>query len=485
MPSPFRLTFHGAAGEVTGSCTLVEAAGRRILVDLGMIQGSPLDELRNAEPLPFDPATIDAVLVTHAHVDHCGRLPLLLKGGFQGVVLATPPTAELLGPVLRSSARLQQIRIFEHAARVGGGRGGLRHVRIVEPDIDDDPPPVILYTEREVDFLMERVASVQYGAAHDLFPGLQAVFHDAGHMIGSASIELRVRAGPGGAASGATLLFSGDLGPSSAPLLSPPQSPPGADLLVLESTYGGRRHPTVHDALAQLAKIIRQARRDRDRIIIPTFALGRAQQLLYRLGELSRDGRLLGTNVYLDSKMAIVGCEAYARHRDLLAPAAARAVREGDSPLQFPELHYILSRTDSKRLNHLRGGIVLAGSGFCHGGPIMHHLAHGLWRDDTRLILIGFQPKDSLAHALAHGARRVAVFDREIDVNATVHTMQGFSGHADEPDLLAWLGGMARRPKRILLNHGDPPARAALASKIREQFGTECETPALGSVHEP
>jgi metallo-beta-lactamase family protein len=483
VPNP-RVTFFGAVGEVTGSCALLEAGDARVLIDCGLIQGTPEDEARNAIPLPVDGRSLDAVVITHAHVDHCGRVPLLPRLGYTGPVYATRPTAELLGPVLYSSARLQHIRRAEHeAARRGAGVRRPRHSLGggLEP-IEDPPsiqPPVQLYDSPDVDAALSDVRPLAYGREERIAPGVTLRFLDACHIIGSACVELTIGRG----ASRFTLVFSGDLGPSTAPLLPSAQPPSHADAVVLESTYGDRLHPKPGDTLRHLAKIIAKAKTNRDRIVIPTFALGRAQQLLYRLGQLSADGRLLQTPVYLDSKMAVTGSEAYARHRDLLSPEAAEMFQRGQSPMHFPELYYIANRQDSKRLNTLRGGgIILAGAGFCHGGPILHHLNNALWRQDARVLFIGHQPPGTLAHAIASGQEVVEILGHQVRVEARIHTMGGFSGHADQNDLVAWVGGITPAPTRILLNHGDDGARLVLADKIAEAIGVRAELPDPGQT---
>lgn len=478
-----RLTFFGAAGEVTGSCTLVETPHARVLVDFGMVQGAAEIERRNTAIPPIDIDHLDAVIVSHAHMDHCGRLPMLAPLGLRAPVYATPPTAELLGPILHGSSRLQAMLAWEHAnprrpshPRIGTGVRRLSAASPPPPPALDEEPPPQLYTQLEVDTLLTRVSPLPYRTPKSIAPGIALRFLDAGHVIGSASIELTIGSG----LNQHTLVFSGDLGPSGAPLLRPPSPPEHADVLILESTYGDRVHPEARGTLAALAEVVREAKRSRSRVLAPTFTLGRAQQLLYRLGQLSRDGRLLGVPVYLDSKMALIASEIYMRHPDLLDAETARRARSGDAPLQFPELIYIDSREDSRRLNHMRGpGIIIAGSGFCHGGPIVHHLRHGLWRQDCRVLLIGHQPHGTPAGELARGARSIFLDDQEIDVQAKVHRLPGFSGHADCNDLRAFASGIPTPPGMIILNHGEPEQRTPLAGALASQLGTRVQTPGI------
>ena len=475
MPPRPRLTFLGAAGEVTGSCTLVEMAGLRLLVDCGLIQGSPDDEARNHDPLGIDGRDVDAVVITHLHADHVGRLPLLARTGFRGPVYGTLPTAELLPRILRSSAKLQRIQIAERA------QAG------TSPDDRDDVP---LYDDADAARAVETLVPLPYGQGLSLGPNLTLRLLDAGHIIGSASVELTARAGAGPI----TLLLSGDLGARGAPLLPPPRSPPRADIVVMESTYGGRTHQDPETALAALGAVIDDARARDHLVLIPTFSLGRAQQLLHAFAALSRQGRLRAMPVYLDSHLAALGAEAYRRHPDLLDPPSAAAVRAGGSPLHFPELYVIEGRKDSRRLAARRScGVILAGAGFCHGGPILHHLAANLARPDTDVILIGHQPGDSLGHRLAGGARRVPVLGSEIDVVARIHTLRGFSGHADHDGLLAWLGGIGAAeqgeaptpPGAVLLQHGDEPAREALSEAIASRLAVRALRPGRAQTVEP
>lgn len=494
MSSRPRLTFFGAAGEVTGSCTLVETARSRVLIDFGMIQGDPADEHRNRVLPPIDAEHLDAVLITHAHIDHCGRVPMLAPTGFSGGIYATQATVDLFPAVLHGSARLQVVRMYEHAtARQGssqrpgrgaggGGGGGMRRRGPDEafgsnlPDLSDDPTaPIRLYTTEDVDAVLALVRPCDYNEPVRITQDISARFLDAGHVIGSASIELTIKGDKGQTT---TIVFSGDIGATGAPLLPPPGSPSHADVVVMESTYGGRKHADPAQALTGLASIIAKSARNRDKLIIPTFSLGRAQQLLHALGTLSRDGRLLGMGVYLDSKMAITASEVYARHPELLEPKAAHAFKTGASPLQFPELHYINDRLDSRRLNTLRnGGIIIAGAGFCHGGPIVHHLVHSLWREDARLLLIGHQPEGTPAYELAHGSRLVEIKGRQVEVNCEVHRIGGFSGHADHEGLMNWVGGIPKAPGVVLFNHGDDIARHKLAASVDEKLGAEIRIP--------
>lgn len=498
-----RITLFGAAGEVTGSCALVEYGRARVLIDFGMIQGAEEVERKNLIAPDFDARSIDAVVVTHAHLDHCGRLPMLPRLGFAGKVYITPPTHELLGAVLHGSARVQAIRVTEHAHRVlrksglgvrrEDGRGqergrrrgyGGERVRVDKvwadtpwmPGQDTGEGPTRLYDSNEVDAILRRMESVSYGVSVEIAPGVRLRMLDAGHVIGSASVELTLGQGRGER----VIVFSGDLGPTGAPLLAPPKSPERADVVVMESTYGDRDHPRVQETMQELAGIARAAKRDGFRVVVPTFTLGRAQQLLFRLGQLSRDGLLDGLPVYLDSKMAVVASETYARHPDLLDETSRAMLKRGTWPTHFDELVYVEGREDSRRLNRLRGGgMIVAGSGFCHGGPVVEHLTHTLYRDDGLVLLIGHQPSGTPAGDLARGYPTVVLDEEEREVKCRVKVIRGVSGHADRAGLLNWLGGINTRPERVILNHGERETREKLAERIRGEIGIECERPVV------
>jgi len=458
---------------------MVEFGGKRILIDCGLIQGTTADELRNQDPLPFDPRSLDVCVVTHAHIDHCGRLPLLVRDGYDKPIFVTKPTAELLEPVLFGSVSVQHIRFAEAQNNILRAPAGWSAAD-AEPAAIAMPP---LYSNRDVTQTLDLLTPVGYGQEISVGPDVRIRLHDAGHVIGSAMVEIVLGQG----AQARRIAFSGDVGSSRQPLLPSPRLPDSPEplvLLVLESTYGNKTHPKPGEVLDKLAAIVRTAARNRERLLVPTFTLGRAQNLLYRLGELSRQGRL-GLPVYLDSKMAMRATEIYARHHELLVPEVAARVTAGQNPLNFDELCYITNRADSKKLNVLRkGGLIIAGAGFCHGGPIVHHLIHGLWRRDCRVLLIGYSPEGSPAHAMASGAKLVRLMDVDVEVNATIEKMRGFSGHADRKDLMDFVGTISPSPARIALNHGDSEARNELGEKLASAYGCVIHKPMPGERYE-
>jgi metallo-beta-lactamase family protein len=453
------LTCHGAAGEVTGSCHLLEHAGRRILVDCGLFQGSDALEGENAHAFAFDPASIDFVLLTHAHLDHCGRLPLLARRGFRGEIIATAPTRELARLVLSDAASLQE---EEAKART-------RKLR-------DFAAP--LYTLEDafhaMDFFGRRA---EYGQDIALAPGLSVRFIDAGHMLGSASVVVETGEG----ASRRRIVFSGDLGNPGRPLLRATEPPPAADVVVIESTYGDRDHRSMAASVAELIGAVADRIERGGNVVIPTFALERAQEILYHLADGIRDGILPRTlPVFLDSPMAISATETFARYPEYLGEEARRRLADGDL-FGLPTLRFTRETADSMALNRIKGGaVILAGSGMCTGGRVRHHLRHNLWRKHAGVIFVGYAARVTPARRIIDGAETVRLFGEDVRVQARIWTINGFSAHAGQHDLLGWLGHAA--PKKAVLVHGEAErGLSALASRV-EALGIDCVVPAQGQT---
>lgn len=454
------LSFHGAARAVTGSCHLLEACGRRILIDCGLLQGGHELEHENAEPFGFDPAGIDLVLLTHAHLDHCGRLPLLVKQGFRGEIITTAATRDLTRLVLLDSAHLQEEDARRRARQAQ--RAGRR----------EKTTP--LYTLVDALDVLDRFGrNVLYGESLALADGLRATFHDAGHILGSASILVEAREG----AVTRTILFSGDLGGPGHPLLDPPDPPVAADVVVMETTYGDRRHRSYQDSVDEFHVAIRDTFARGGNVIVPTFALERAQELLYAIRTGIAGGQLQASmQVFLDSPMAISATEIFERHPECYGPALDALFREGRDPFHVPGLHFVRETSESMALNRIAGGaIILAGSGMCTGGRVRHHLKHNLWRPEAGIVFVGFAAVGTLARRIIDGAHSVSLFGEDIPVRAGVHTINGFSGHADQQELLAWrraLGGVST----TFLVHGEPEAMAKFAALLPSG---RVETPVL------
>lgn len=447
-----RITFHGAAGgEVTGSCHLVEAAGHRILLDCGMIQGGRDAEARNLEPFGFDPATIDALVLSHAHIDHIGRVPLLVKRGFRGRIHAQSATCDLLPIMLLDAASLAE----QAAERANRERD--RDEAEVEP----------LYTRDDVEATRARLHALPYDEATAILPGVRLRLHDAGHILGSSTIELTEES------SGRTLVFSGDIGMRGTPILRDPAPRPRADLVVMESTYGDRDHRERQATVAEIGAIFEDARRDGGNIVIPAFAVGRSQELLYWFAAHFEDWGLAKWRIFLDSPMAAKVMAVYDDHGELFDQDAARVWRGRRKPFQLPNLQVTASVEDSKAISRVHGGaVIIAGSGMANGGRVRHHLADNL--DDRRnhVVFVGYQAQGTLGRLLVNGVPRVRLFRREIEVRARIHTIGGLSAHADRSGLLAWYASGPDHPP-VALAHGENPARSALAAELGKRFGCE------------
>lgn len=455
-----KISFHGADREVTGSCHLVEAGGVRVLIDCGMYQGGrELDE-ENAQEFGFDPGSIDYLLLTHAHLDHCGRIPLLVKRGFRGEIVATAATRELARLVMLDAARLQEEeaeRRARHARRGGGATG--------QP----------LYGTLDALNAMDRFGrAAAYGESIALTPTLRAAFHDAGHILGSASIRIEETSGPARSA-----IFSGDLGNSGRPILRNPEPPPPADVVVMETTYGDRAHKALEPSVQELYQAIADTFARGGNVVIPTFALERAQEILYYLRQGVELGRLpRSMPVFLDSPMAISATEVFRRHAECFSPQDRALFDAGRDPFLLPGLRFTRDVADSMALNRFVGGaVIMAGSGMCTGGRVRHHLRHNLWRHDSSIVFVGYAARGTLARELIDGARQVTLFGEKVPVRARLHTINGFSAHADRDELLAWHGAL--KPARTVLVHGDEQAMQSFASALEN---TEVAMPRRGDV---
>lgn len=454
-----RLSFHGAAGGVTGSCHLVSANGRNILVDCGMFQGGHELQEENAEPFGFDPAAVDVLLLTHAHLDHCGRIPLLVKRGFRGEIVCTPATRDLTRLVLLDSAHLH-----EEEAR--------RRRRHGEKD-------GALYDEMDVLDCLDRFGRMaEYGRPINLGNGAIATFYDAGHILGSASIRLDVTEN----GREKRILFSGDIGPFERPLLNPPMPPSDADIVVMESTYGDRDHRSLEDSVSEFYDAVRQAESRGGNVVIPTFALERAQELLFFLREGMDAGQVPKSMVvFLDSPMAISATKIFQRHREAMKAQIAKQLSRGDDPFRLPDLHFTRDTADSIALNRVRSGaVIMAGSGMCTGGRVRHHLRHNLSHRDCSVIFVGFAAEGTLARIIIDGAKSVKLFGEQIPVRAHIHTINGFSAHAGRSELIGWHRRI-EAPEITFLVHGEQKARKALAEALD---GSRVEMPEMHSVHE-
>ncbi len=459
-----KLSFHGADRGVTGSCHLLDCAGKRILVDCGLYQGGrELDE-ENAADFGFDAGGIDYVLLTHAHLDHCGRLPLLVKRGFRGEIVTTAATRELARIVMLDAAHLQE----EEAARRAH-----RHARRGQA-----AAPEPLYGVLEALNTTDRFGrTASYGEALSLAPGIDVTFYDAGHILGSASLYVEARE-PGGAR---RLVFSGDLGNAGRPLLRAPVVPPRAQIVVMETTYGDRLHKPIGPSVEELYGAVEDTFRRGGNVIIPTFALERAQELLYFLREGVERGRLgRGMQVFLDSPMAISATEIFRRHPECFDAEAFARFGAGGDPFALPGLHFCRETSESMQLNRVvAGAVILAGSGMATSGRVRHHLRHNLWREQCSVVFVGFAAKGTLARRIIDGARSVNLFGEEVPVRARIHTINGFSAHADRDELLGWHARLS--PERTFLVHGEEDVMSGFAERLAPG---RVEMPELGQVYE-
>jgi metallo-beta-lactamase family protein len=455
-----KISFHGADRGVTGSCHLLECRGRKILVDCGLYQGGrELDE-ENADPFGFAASEIDLLLLTHAHLDHCGRLPLLVRRGFRGEVVATAASRELARLVLLDAAHLHE----EEARRLS-----VRRARHGGHEADMIP----LYTVADALDSFDRFGrTASYDSPLELFPGVRATFIDAGHILGSASILVELQEG----ARRRTVLFSGDLGNARRPLLRDPSSPPPADVVVMETTYGDRLHKPLEPSVEELYQAVSSTYERGGNTVIPTFALERAQEVLYFLRKGVETGRLPRLlQVFLDSPMAISATSIFARHPECYAAPVAELFREGRDPFDLPGLHFTRETSESMAINRLHGGaVILAGSGMCTGGRVRHHLKHNLWRRESSVVFVGYAAKRTLARQIIDGAEEVRVFGEPLRVRASIHTINGFSAHADQAELLAWHGHAGA--DLTFLVHGEEETMSQFATRLA---GTRVEMPEL------
>lgn len=454
------IQFHGAAGEVTGSCHLISVAGKSVLLDCGMVQGDRDADARNAADFPFDPKSVDVLVLSHAHIDHTGRVPLLVKRGFAGPIYTHAATMDLAAILLADTAHIAGMDARDANRDLAPGQ------QPVQP----------LYTQADVDAAMKRMQPLAYDQPHEILPGVNVTLRDAGHILGSATVELTANE------NGTTrrLVFSGDLGPNGTPILCDPQPVPAADLVIMESTYGNRTHKTREDTLDELAAIFRAAHRDGGNVVIPAFAVGRTQELLYFFAGHFDEWDLGHYRMFLDSPMATKVTAAYDRHEDLFDPEAKRLWSTRPHPLRMPNLKFTSSTDDSRAINSIRSGaVIIAGSGMCEGGRIRHHLRHNLANPAAHIVFVGYQAHGTLGRRIVEGARRVHLFGDDIPVRARVHTVGGLSAHADRDGLSDWYGAIANHPP-VCLVHGEDPGRGTLAQALKQKWGCTVTLPMPG-----
>ncbi len=463
-----KLGFYGAAGEVTGSCYILTTDQARVMVDMGMHQGEKVADEHNHRLPPVDLSKIDATVLTHAHLDHCGRLPLLINGGYGGHIHCTAPTAGITEIILRDSARLQA----EDYARA------MRHVHNHHNHGNHREP---LYSELDVERTLPHLRTLAYDEVRTIADGIGIKLVDAGHILGAASVQMTVNDG----SRTIIIVFSGDVGQRDAPILRDPVTPTPADVVLLESTYGDRDHQPLDRTLDELLSILRDAQQTGGKVIIPAFAVGRAQDLIFHIGEFLRNHQLKNINVYLDSPMAKSVSALYSRYTNVYDDRATELLSEHQAPLNFPGMSYIENVEESKQLNDAKGPmVVIAANGMCSGGRIMHHLLHNLPKSDTHVVIAGYQGQGTLGRRLVEGATDVFIFGHHVPVRAKVHTLGGFSAHAGQTGLLNWAAPFQKSKPRLFLTHGEDKPRAALHDKLLSQMRLDSAMPHYGDEFE-
>lgn len=456
-----KLNFFGAAKNVTGSCYFLEANGMRLLVDCGLYQERDLKQ-RNWDPFPVPANTIDAVLLTHAHLDHCGRLPKLVKEGFKGTVYATSATAEIAHIIMLDSAHIQEEDIKHKMKR--HERSGKKSPFPYEP----------LYTMEDAEKVKNLFSSVRYNTPVRIGEGITAEFREAGHVFGSSSIRIVVEQD----GEKRSVLFSGDVGRWDLPIMRDPYQYENADYVLIESTYGDRVHKDVTDIPRELARVINETHQAGGNVVIPSFALERTQELLYHLNNLLKDDRIPHLMAFVDSPMAIKITEVFKKHPELFDEETMAHVRAGEKPCDFPGLTMSQSVDQSKAINHIKGtAIIIAGSGMCTGGRIKHHLKNNVSRPESTILFVGYQAVGTLGRILLEKPETVRIFGEEHLVRARVERIGGFSAHADRNELFRWLSSIQNPPRKVFVVHGEESQSDAFRQFLSEKTGWECIVP--------
>ena len=460
------IEFHGAARTTTGSLHLVEANGLRILLDCGMEQGHRKESFENNRRFPFDVASIDAVILSHAHIDHSGKLPMLARQGFRGRIVCTPATRDLCEIMLHDSARIQVNDVaYVNKRRQAEGKA------LFEP----------LYTPEDVDAILKRFEPEPLHSQIDFGRGVTARLHNAGHILGSALVQLDVQPRAGRTR---RLLFSGDLGQPQ-PILRVAEIVEGADVLLIESTYADRDHPPAADVMGRLKGFVEDIHQQRAKLIVPAFAVGRTQQLLYFLNDLVEQKRIPPTPIYVDSPLANAATEMYEKHRECFDEDAVAHLRRGDDPLRFPGLRLVETVEESKSLNDLPGPmIIISASGMCEAGRVLHHLKNNIGDPRNIVLITGFQAENTLGRRLVEHASPVRIFGQEFEVRARVHTINALSAHADRGGLMRWFDAVKGNLSRAFAVHGESKQVDAMVGLLLEHGARQADAPAPGARFE-
>lgn len=453
-----KIKFCGASIGVTGSCHLITTDKHKLLLDCGQFQGGKAVEKMNEEPFPFDPAQIEWVILSHAHIDHCGRLPLLVKRGFKGQIYCTDATADLLEVMLKDSAYIHE-KDAQWQSKKNARTG--------------KPPVEPLYTIDDAEDALKLVRPVLYDQLIELAPEIRIVFNDAGHIMGSAITELWITEGE----NTSKIVFSGDLGVTNRPILRDPVKIKKADYVIMETTYGNRLHPANATSIDELIHITLATVKRGGSVIIPSFAVGRTQELIYQFNMFYEQhpeyqSQLENVNVYIDSPMATTATEVFKRNAQVFDEKTKEYILSGDNPLDFKNLKFTRNTADSMMLNEDKSPkIIISASGMCEAGRIRHHLKHNLWDSRNSIVFVGYQAEGTLGRMLIEGAKEVKLFGETISVKAEIHNLEGFSGHADQKGLMDWLSGFRQEPEQIFLVHGELESKKDFARLVGDKLG--------------
>ena len=453
-----KIKFCGASIGVTGSCHLITTDKHQILLDCGQFQGGKTMEAMNSEPFPFDAERVEAVILSHAHIDHCGRLPLLVKRGFKGAIYCTDATADLLQVMLKDSAFIHE-KDAEMQTR--------KNLRAGKPAVEP------LYTMADAEAALKLVKPILYDKLVEINPEIEICFNDAGHILGSAVTELWVAEGE----NTSKIVFSGDLGVTDRPILRDPTKIKKADYVIMETTYGNRLHPANSTSIDELINITLETVKRGGSVVIPSFAVGRTQELIYQFNMFYEQhpeyqSQLENVNVYIDSPMATTATEVFKKNAQVFDAETKEFILNGDHPLDFKNLKFTRNTADSQMLNMDKTPkVIISASGMCEAGRIRHHLKHTLWDARNSIVFVGYQAEGTLGRQLIQGASEIKLFGETVVVNAQIHNLEGFSGHADQKGLLDWLGGFQAPPKQIFLVHGELDSKQDFAEIVKNQFG--------------
>jgi metallo-beta-lactamase family protein len=459
-----KLNFFGAAGCVTGSSHLISVNGKKVLLDCGLYQGKDEKE-RGNENFDFDPKEIDFVVLSHAHIDHSGRIPLLYKKGFKGQIVSTKTTMDLCSAMLPDSGHIQEMEVeWKNRKRERQG------LELLEP----------LYTAQIASTTMFLFKGYEYDELIELFEGFEIRFRDAGHLLGSAIIEIFIKEG---IKKEVKLVYTGDLGNKNIPILRDPTIIESADYLIMETTYGDRLHDNIDKEFKQLATIIKETFKRGGNVIIPSFAVGRTQEVLYALNKYIDEGLLKDLRVFVDSPLASESTKIYIKHIEDYDDEALKLINKGEHPLDFDGVIFTKSPEDSANINKIQSGaLVVSASGMCDAGRIKHHLKHNIWRKECSIVFVGYQAEGTLGRAILDGTKKVKLFGEEVAVKAHVYNLQGLSGHADREGLISWVEGMNAKPKEIMLVHGDKDARESFKTLLNSK-GYRAKIMELGETY--